>query len=121
MVIKFINYKHNFLDKSDAVNFTITQDDISTDVEYNNIVALSWKYPCFANGQITQFLIYYDNMRDAKIIAIKKGQTHFSHPLTLNPNIKYTIKLLARSKTFEGKELSQEFQLTPGSKFFSQN
>mgnify|MGYP003449394862 CR=1 FL=1 len=107
---------NNFLDKSDAVNFTITQDEISSDVEFNKTVALSWDYPCFANGNITQFLIYY-NISDPQNLAIKKGQTHFEYPLTLDPNIKYTIKLLAQSEKFDGKELSKEFQLKPGSKF----
>lgn len=116
LFLKFIS------DKSDAANFSIIEQEISKDVEFDEHVNLNWKYPCFANGNITKFLIYYNTTdQEYDEVDIEKEQENYIHVIKLNPNHKYTIKLMARSEKNDGKESSMVFQMTPGSKLFTQN
>jgi Fibronectin type III domain len=110
------------IDSSGPVdNFSLIENNIDPNIEYNNTIAVNWLFPCNANGEITEFVIFFnhDNLSEIEIVPISFNNTqmNFTHSLELNPDTQYHIWVTARSDIFDGQNFtSEKFTLTPGSK-----
>lgn len=99
-------------------NFSLIENKIDPNVEYNNTIVVNFLYPCNANGEITEFVIFlnHDNLSEIEVIPIpfNNTQTNFTHPLELTPDTQYRIWVASR----DGQNTTSvvEFTLTPGSK-----
>jgi hypothetical protein len=99
----------------------LKENEINPNIDYNTTIALNWRYPCYANGEIKNFVIFYQHgdLSESKVVSVpvNSTQTNFSHPLELIPDTEYRIWVVARSNFFDGQNATaKKFTLTPGSK-----
>jgi hypothetical protein len=105
--------------KSEPVNLTIDQNEISLDSPYNTTAVLNWRYPCQANGDLLKFEIRYNFgvQEEREYEDVLSGQYNYSFGLELNPSQTYDFAIIpVADGDIWGNEVKKEFMLRPGSK-----